>query len=150
MLDFLFQDRLRTLQRFILSATLLCLCLVIAGHVNRKRRLGETECGEKASLQIDDHIRYLGQIACGSEHLVPFRVHNIGGRRLVINEVDTECGCGRASGRTILIPPQASVDVHVTLHASHIAGPIERVANFTTNAPSKSRFQLAVRARVEP
>jgi hypothetical protein len=143
------QDRIQYLKRVIILGTLTCLCFFTARCISWAARWSNAAHPPAAQVQIAGSSRDLGRILCGSEHTVAFLIRNAGTRRLVINEIESACGCASAVGRTIIVPPGDSVDVSVTLRASQVPGPIERVANFTTNAPGTSRFQLAVRAQVE-
>jgi hypothetical protein len=102
-----------------------------------------------ASLRLSYDIHDLGHTALQQEWRVPFQIRNFGTRRLVINEIDLECGCRDPIRRTILVPPGETVEANVTLDTRFAAGPIEKTASFTTSDPTHPRFELTVRAWVD-
>jgi hypothetical protein len=83
------------------------------------------------------------------EQRVPFEIHNAGTRRLVLNEVDVDCGCGDPIRKTVIVPPGRSVDLTVTLNTRFVTGPIQKIASFATSDPARPRFDLTVRAWVD-
>jgi hypothetical protein len=103
----------------------------------------------RASLSLRTDIRDLGRTSIQKEWRVPFQIQNSGTRRLVINEVSRDCGCGNRSARTILVPPGEIAELTVTLDTRFAAGPIETIAAFTTSDPTRPRFNLIVRARFD-
>ncbi len=103
---------------------------------------------KNASLVLSKDVRDLGQTSIQGEQRVSFLVRNAGTRRLVLNELDRECGCGKDVVRTILVAPGTTVEVNVPFDTRTATGPVENIASFTTNDPTQPRFDLTVRAFV--
>ena len=100
-------------------------------------------------LVLPHNVRDLGRRTTRQEWRVPFQFQNSGTRRLVINEVDTGCGCGDPIRKTVIIPPGESAEVTVTLDARLATGPVEKITSFTTSDPAQPRVDLTVRAWVD-
>jgi len=100
-------------------------------------------------LSVPGTTRDLGHTTDRKRWHVAFPARNAGRRRLVISEIDLECGCGDRTRRTFIIPPGASADLIVPLDTRFAAGPTEAIAAFTSNDPSRPRFHLTVRATVD-
>jgi hypothetical protein len=101
-----------------------------------------------ASLVMSDRVRDLGPTSIREERGVSFPIRNAGTRRLVLNELDQQCGCGDRVQRTILVAPGETVEVNVPLDTRFATGAVENSASFTTNDPAHPRFKLTVRAFV--
>lgn len=101
-----------------------------------------------ATVSLQDTRRDLGRT--GPQLLeAAFPIRNTGGRRLVINELDTDCECGERSLRTYLIAPGETVDLIVTLDTRPARGAVANTVSFTTNDPQRSRLELTVQAFVD-
>jgi hypothetical protein len=99
-------------------------------------------------LELTEENRDLGHTELQNELKIPFRVTNRGGRRLVINQFDADCGCGSPGQDTIIIPPGQSRDVFVTLDTRFETGLVERKSSFSTSDPNHPEFVLTARTNV--
>ena len=103
----------------------------------------------QASLHVSNPVRDLGRTACESELLVVFPIRNRGTRRLVVNELDIGFCCSDRVRRTFLVSPGETAQVVVTLDPSGKSGPVQTVANSTTNDRAQPRFSLTVKAQID-
>jgi hypothetical protein len=136
-------------RRPILLATSTIGIAVFVGYISPAMSVSRRTGPGAASLVLPKNVRDLGRTLAGQELRVPFRIRNVGTRRLVINEVDAACGCGELISKTTIIPPGKSLEVTVTLDTRFANGPVENVATFMTSDPGHPRFDLTVRAWVE-
>jgi hypothetical protein len=104
---------------------------------------------QPAVVSLTNTHRDLGPTSQRKLWEAAFAVHNAGGQRLVVNQLDTACDCGERSLRTFLVAPGETVDLIVTLDTRLGGGEVENVASFTTNDPQRPRFDLTLRAIVE-
>lgn len=103
---------------------------------------------KNVSLVLFHNVRELGRTSIREECRVSFPIHNAGRRRLVLNELDQECGCGDQTLNTILVAPGETVEVYVPLDTRFSTGLVENHASFTSNDPAHPRFDLTARAFV--
>jgi hypothetical protein len=101
-----------------------------------------------ATVSLASTHRDLGTTSESNLWEVAFPVHNIGGRRLVVNQLDTTCDCSERSLKTILVAPGETVDLIVTLDTRMANGEVENIASFTTSDPNHPYLHLTVRAVV--
>lgn len=101
---------------------------------------------EQSANCVVESYRDLGRTSVRKEWKVDFPVRNTGTRRLVLNEVNSDCDCGAGLGRTTIIPPGETRDVTLTLDTRLASGPIEATANFTTSDPALPVLNLTVHA----
>lgn len=111
-----------------------------------KTSLGSQE--PRADLAIGSTVHHLGLIGDRDAWQVRFPVRNIGARRLVLNEIDSECGCGDRMLRTMVVDPGEIVNLIVRLHPRSASEAVEKTVCFTTNDPRHPRLDLTVSAMV--
>lgn len=103
-----------------------------------------------AVVHIDNRVIDVGAIAPGELREVVCPIVNWGDRRLVVNELDRGCSCGKRTGRTLLVPPGCSENLAVQIQAGRKTGAIETIARFATNDPTQPSFDLLIKASVDP
>jgi len=131
------------LTRISLLAAILTLCgLAWAGLAKP-----ESE-PPRAELKVYEALHDLGAIPVGFVQQVPFRISNHGSRRLVVNELDSECNCSNRVVRTIILAPGQTQEIDVPFDARSAAGLVETTTRFTTSDPTQPHFALTVRGRV--
>lgn len=91
----------------------------------------------------------LGAVTYREKREFRFCVVNKGNRRLVINEIDSDCGCGEPVRRAVLIPPGEVEQLTVSLDTRFATGEIQKLAEYTTNDPTQPRLELLVTAFVQ-
>ena len=101
-----------------------------------------------AKLFVSETLHDLGEITDHRELDVRFVLRNVGGQRLVINELDSGCACSNARQPTVIIPPEGSAEVAVKLDTRFISGRAETKAAFACNDPATPQFTLIARAYV--
>ncbi len=123
---------------------------VLSGTASIYREWLESALAEKdqPTLRIAEPVRDLGQIKERKQWSVSFTIHNVGNTRLVLNELDVECGCGEKIKRTILVPPGETAEVTVPLDSRFMSGEIENSANFFTSDPLRPKVTLTAKAFV--
>jgi len=123
---------------------------VLSGTASIHRDWLESALAEKAqpTLRIAETVRDLGQTTERKQWNVSFSIHNVGNTRLVMNELDLECGCGDKIKQTILIPPGETAEVTVPLDSRFKSGKIENSASFLTSDPSQPKVTLTAKAFV--
>ena len=90
----------------------------------------------------------LGQTSLREELHVSFPICNSGTRRLVLNSLDLDCGCGEPTQGAIFVAPGETIHVDVPLDTRFVTGSVENILEFTTNDPANTQFQLRVRVFV--
>jgi len=131
---------MRAHQRSIVCAGVFSLVGVLALAYSARSAPGP----QRPRVEVLDSERDLGEVARDVWH-VSFRVRNSGAARLVLNQLDPDCDCGRVL-RTIVVPPDDTAEVTVSLDARHADGPVETRATFMTNDRAQPRLALSVRA----
>jgi len=91
----------------------------------------------------------LGQVAQDEQHDLVSNVENRGTRRLVINQINTDCGCGEPIAESILILPGETGQLWVHFETQSATGLIRRAVQYTTNDPCCPRFELLITASVD-
>jgi hypothetical protein len=107
-------------------------------------------CHPSAVLYVADPIIEVGVLAPGEVRDVVCPIVNMGDHRLVINERDRGCGCAESVLKTLLISPGAKKDLAVSIDTRFERGAIEKLVSFTTNDPAQPRFDLLIKAAVDP
>lgn len=100
-------------------------------------------------LNVSESIRDLGILDRRQRWIVDFQVRNTGHRRLVINQVDVDCGCGIKILRTFVVPVGESKDLPVSLDSRFADGKIETIASYRSNDPDRPKFNLIARGRID-
>ena len=90
----------------------------------------------------------LGQTSLREELHVSFPICNSGTRRLMLNALDLDCGCGEPTQGAIFVAPGETIHVDVPLDTRFVTGSVENSLEFTTNDPANTLFQLRVRVFV--
>lgn len=137
--------RMRSLLMILVALCVLCgtsaihHCFVDNGIAADKMR---------ATVLIPEPVQTLGQISDRKQWQIIFPVRNSGDMRLVLNELDLDCGCGNKTKRSVLVPPGKTTKISVLLDTRFAAGSVENCVSFTTNDPTQPRVTLTVRAFV--
>lgn len=78
-----------------------------------------------------------------------FRIRNLGGADLVIEDVVTTCGCTVADGYSKVVKPGASTPLRVKLETRNSFGKLARSVLVKSNDPSGRPVEIKVEAQVE-
>lgn len=116
-----------------------------------KGRLGALpqDLKEIPLLEVETQFAELGSVEFGSRTDIAFRFENLGGKRVVIHEVDQACACGEPIRRSMTLGGRAGQDWVVNFETAFQVGPIEKIWHFISSDPALPRFSLTVRAEVE-
>jgi hypothetical protein len=109
-----------------------------------------TRTNGNASVHLPKRLADLGRVTLQEKREVRFLVMNQGNCRLVINELDGGCRCGTPIQKTVCVPPGKSAVVIASIDTRFVTGAIEKTTTFTTNDPTQPRFELVVKASVQP
>ena len=132
------------------ATMLLSVCLWGMTH----RPSASTERNERSAtltrpvLIVPVRLKDLGTTTVQKEWEVPFLVQNRGSHRLVINQVQEECGCLDRDRGTLVVPAHGSAEVTLRIDSRFAFGPVEVIAGFTCNDPLATHFNLIVRMNV--
>jgi hypothetical protein len=77
-----------------------------------------------------------------------FVLHNFGSEDLVIDRIDTTCGCTVAELEDKTIEPGESTPLRVNLETKASVGKIERTVIIQSNDPAKKSYSFKVQAEV--
>ena len=102
-----------------------------------------------AGLEIPISVLDIGPVQRNELRSVEFAIRNGLTKRLVINELDAGCGCSDSLTQPLIVPPGESASLTVVLDVGSATGPIEKRVVFTTNDPSRPRFDVTVLALAE-
>lgn len=109
-----------------------------------------TSTNEKvARLHLARSAVDLGNLPSHESHTVTFRMMNRGNSRLVISQIAREC-CGEPVQKTMIIRPGSSIDWVASIDTGGELGNVESLTSFTTNDPTQPRFDLLLKAHVDP
>lgn len=116
-----------------------------------KARLGALpeNLSEIPLLNVETRVAELGQVRFGSRTDIAFQIENLGGKRVMIHEIDQECACGEPIRRSMTLDAQEDQDWVVNFETAFQEGPLEKSWYFISSDPALPRFSLTVRAEVE-
>jgi len=117
------------------------------GKGRSKAALGLTE---GPLIRLDERRWDVGRVPQNSAFRHSFRLRNDGTAPLVIQKVETDCGCTAAMYRDTVIAPGASSALDLQFDSRDYEGEVQRVVVLKTNDPAEPRIDLVVRAEVVP
>ena len=132
------------MKTFASLVTLLAIVVLVVGA-----RVAATSHSDEtaATLRLSSDTEDFGTVA-PTQHLQGgFSVHNAGSRRLIVHQDGARC-CGQAAPEPLIVSPGQTARVPVDVRAPTQPGPFEHPLSFTTNDPSRPRFEFIVRAFV--
>jgi hypothetical protein len=94
-------------------------------------------------------IKDVGTVAKSEKVVHDFLIKNEGDAVLEITQVRPSCGCTVAEFDKTIAPGQTG-KVHIVLDTSTFSGPIAKGVQVITNDPATPKFELTLRAKVEP
>ncbi|MGQ0723519.1 MAG: DUF1573 domain-containing protein [Candidatus Eiseniibacteriota bacterium] len=123
------------IQRFVFAAAAACL-LPAAAFAGPK-------------VAVDPHEIVLGRIEEGNEFERFVEVKNVGDAVLIVEDVETTCGCTAATvdGQTELQPGQTQ-RVRVTFNSRNMEGAVTKRVTVVTNDPDARRTEINLKADV--
>lgn len=116
-----------------------------------KARLGALpkDLREIPLLNVETRVADLGKVRFGSRTDIAFRIENLGGKRVMIHEVDQECACGEPIRRSMTLDGQQTQDWVVNFDTAFQVGEVEKTWHFISSDPALPRFCLTVHGEVE-
>lgn len=118
----------------------LCAALLVAATV--------LAAGQPKAVTVEP-IKDVGTVAKGEKVVHDFVIRNEGDAVLEVTNVQPACGCTVAEFDKTIAPGQTG-KVHAVLDTSTFNGPIAKGVSVFTNDPATPRFELTIRAKVEP
>ena len=131
---------------------LLIAALVAAGAVSAGAAPAAAQDAPEAGKPkavVAEPVHEAGTVPTGQTVVHDFVIENQGDAPLEITGVYPACGCTVAQFDRV-IAPGAEGKVHAVLDTSTFAGPIAKGITVLTNDADKPRFELTVKAQVEP
>ena len=107
------------------------------------------EAAAKPRAVVAQPIHDAGVVPTGEDVTHDFVIENQGEAPLEITDVRPACGCTVAQFDRV-IAPGASGKVHAVLDTSTFAGAIAKGVTVLTNDPAQPRFELTIKAQVQP
>lgn len=103
---------------------------------------------EAPDIVFESYDHDFGTIYAGekAEHL--FKFENHGKSDLVIERVQTSCGCTAAATTKGTIPPGGSGEIKATFKAGQSPGQIRKIITVVSNDPTKKKINLGIQANV--
>ena len=100
-----------------------------------------------STLRLSSAAKDFGTVAPGQRLQDGFSVRNRGSRRLILHQDGASC-CGQATPEPLIASPGQTINVPVDVLAPTQPGPFEQTLSFTTNDPSRPRFEFVLRGLV--
>ena len=123
--------------------TLLAVVVIVAAAWLASPRSEETD----ATLRLPSAAKDFGTVAPGQRLQDGFSVRNRGSRRLILHQDGASC-CGQTTPEPLIASPGQTINVPVDMLAPTQPGPFEQTLSFTTNDPSRPRFEFVLRGLV--
>lgn len=105
---------------------------------------------EPPIIQPDEAVHDLGNIITDSQAIHTFYLSNVGGKRLLIQKVDTSCGCTVADVSKKSVAPGEVTALKVTLDTSIKLGKVKKKITVYSNDPKQPVLNLYLKAMVLP
>ncbi len=102
------------------------------------------------SLTVDKVRHDLGRLPSWQKVQVQVRVGNEGAGRLVLNEVETSCGCTTAVTARRVLGPGEYLIVEVTLDPAREQGHVHKTLTLHSNDPRQPRVEVVLEGEVVP
>lgn len=101
-------------------------------------------------IAVSDSLWDFGEVTAAFRVGHAFRVKNAGDTTLLIQRVETSCGCAVANLEDKAVEPGQEVLLRVNLHAGNLAPGVqsEKIVTLTCNDPREPVKTLALRARL--
>ncbi len=121
------------------SAACLFCCLLLLACASTQR----TEAPSTA-VPVDESygIFRFGEVFEGQTITATFLIRNPSPFYLIIDEVETTCGCTTAQLAGQQLPPNGEILVRVTLQTAHLWGPQSKMVVLHTNSPYRPKIKL--------
>ena len=103
---------------------------------------------EPSALVIHSDRHDFGVVRHGKTYEARFQVTNVGGRRLILHQDDSDCSC-LSSDPKLFLPPGASGELTATLRTAQFQGAIQSHIRYRTNDPRRPILDLVLIAQVE-
>jgi hypothetical protein len=136
----------KTYRIICLSMTVILLssCLFsVYGADNNSRSKVESD------IEMDKLIHDFGEIIQDEKVDVVFKILNVGTGFLVIEDVETSCGCTATKIVKEIIPPGEESELEVEFDSYSYTGDISKDITLTTNDPDEERVNLVITGHVK-
>ncbi|MCH8921804.1 MAG: DUF1573 domain-containing protein [Planctomycetes bacterium] len=100
-----------------------------------------------ATLRPSSEAEDFGTVAPAQHLQGGLSVYNAGSRRLILHQNGAAC-CGQAAPEPLIVAPGQTASVPIDVSAPTQPGPFQQLVSFTTNDPSRPRFEFVVRGFV--
>ncbi|MGB9736226.1 MAG: DUF1573 domain-containing protein [bacterium] len=104
--------------------------------------------GDTPAIQFEQVTYNFGKIKRGQKVVYDFKFKNVGGDKLVINNVQSSCGCTVALASSNELLPGASGVIKATFDSTNYIGPVTKTITVTDNDPQKPVVTLNLTGEV--
>ena len=101
------------------------------------------------TLSVEQSVHDLGELIIEELAEDTFKLSNTGGETLVIENVESSCGCTIAKLDTSELNPGESTELHVTLDTSLKLGSVTKTIDIFSNDPVQPKKELILKAEVK-
>jgi mono/diheme cytochrome c family protein len=103
---------------------------------------------EPAIIQPTETVHHLGTVPIDDKVSHTFLIYNVGGKPLVISDVEASCGCTVARISENIIGPGSFAEVDVTLDTSIKLGKVRKKITVYSNDPAQPELDLFLEGQV--
>jgi mono/diheme cytochrome c family protein len=137
-----------------IAAIVIFLVIVIGGAVQLLARKDKAPVlisrTDPPKISFEEKLHELGTVAEGVEVPYVFRMHNVGGEPLVIQDVSTSCGCTLLNLKDKFIEPGKTGDLEVVMDTTMKQGYVKKRIDVFSNDPEHPKVSVFLAANVLP
>lgn len=135
------------MQKFVFS--LLCLCLFACGQksANQSTPDKKQQISQKTTIEFKEKLHNFGNLSAGEIVMFTFEFTNTGNASYVIDNIDSDCGCIKASFDIQAVKPGSTGRIEVEFDTSGLVG--REYKSIEINGNSKELKHLAIFADVK-
>jgi hypothetical protein len=113
---------------------------------------GKVIVNGKPKIQVKNEKFDFGEVPDGTEVTHIYEISNAGTDTLIINDVETSCGCTKPelSKADRIIPPKGTSRIKITFNSRGRVGPNEKTITIFSNDPTEPNKNLLLVGRVLP
>jgi len=93
---------------------------------------------------VSDSAYNFGTLYQGEKAEAAFEIKNVGKDTLVINRVESSCGCTAVLACVNRIPPNGIAKIVVTFNSAGILGPVRKYVSVLSNDPQKPEVEFEI------
>ncbi len=103
----------------------------------------------KPVIKLSPELWDFGTIAQGEEVTHTFKVTNTGGVELIVDKVQTSCGCLVASISSKNVAPAKTAEIKVTLYSKEYKGEVKKYIYVRSNDPDATNKTIVIAGKIK-